>query len=640
MAFAPRGNRGRRPQIPGKGDWQRGGQQQRPQPSLGELYQDAWQSARDANEDRYGQILGGYNQLEDQAGGRLGGLLGGYAGMGSRLGGLSTQNLGAINALMNKERGGILDRAEQRQGDVQDRFGEFGQQHQDLIGRGRQQHLGGLAARTGGLLGGRQGAMDRMQQAHQGRSGGMMDILRGAGDTERERIGRQFDQAQEAQSAQAEQDLISRGLGNTTIRSSVMGGIGDRTQQGKADAMNRLAEQLRGERLGAFERGTGAELAQLGRDLEGISMAGERLTGDQMGALERGNIRREGADMQVGMAGLGQLSDAQRAMGQMDFGLGQQGMGGLINTLGANLSGQLNLGQSALSALERGGQNVQGIGQDMLNFMERRDDQYPDIGQLIELASGAGQSGMGMGGGIGAPQFHQPFGNPYGGGGWMYRDRGPWGQPGGGGGTGGGGGGTGGGGGGGLEYDDYGTDTDYGSGDADGDGVPDYLDPDTGPQAPPPTGGGGGPFDSPDPWSPDYDPFTPPGDDGGRPPYEGPYRPPEEGPPEEHPPTPLPPGEDMGLPEGPWSPGPGEDPYVPSPFPLPPGEDMGLPQGPWSPGPGGDPYVPETPVPETETPVPDNMLPQNFEQYNKIMQMMTQGYGMKAPGNYMSGLNR
>ena len=184
MAFAPRGNRGRRPQIPGKGDWQRGGQQQRPQPSLGELYQDAWQSARDANEDRYGQILGGYNQLEDQAGGRLGGLLGGYAGMGARLGGLSTQNLGAINALMNKERGGILDRAEQRQGDVQDRFGEFGQQHQDLIGRGRQQHLGGLAARTGGLLGGRQGAMDRMQQAHQDRSGGMMDILQGAGDTE------------------------------------------------------------------------------------------------------------------------------------------------------------------------------------------------------------------------------------------------------------------------------------------------------------------------------------------------------------------------------------------------------------------------------------------------------------------------
>ena len=96
----------------------------------------------------------------------------------------------------------------------------------------------------------------------------------------------------------------------------------------------------------------------------------------------------------------------------------------------------------------------------------------------------------------------------------------------------------------------------------------------------------------------------------------------------------------MGLPEGPWSPGPGEEPHVPSPFPLPPGDDMGLPEGPWSPGPGGDPYVPETPVPETETPVPDNMLPQNFEQYNKIMQMMTQGYGMKAPGNYMSGLNR
>ena len=96
----------------------------------------------------------------------------------------------------------------------------------------------------------------------------------------------------------------------------------------------------------------------------------------------------------------------------------------------------------------------------------------------------------------------------------------------------------------------------------------------------------------------------------------------------------------MGLPEGPWSPGPGEEPHVPSPFPLPPGDDRGLPEGPWSPGPGGDPYVPETPVPETETPVPDNMLPQNFEQYNKIMQMMTQGYGMKAPGNYMSGLNR
>ena len=391
QSFNIRGNQGgQRPDIPGKGDWQRGGQQQRPQPSLGELYQDAWQSARDANEDRYGQILGGYNQLEDQAGGRLGGLLGGYAGMGSRLGGLSTQNLGAINALMNQERGGILDRAGQRMGDVQDRFGEFGQQHQDLIGRGREQHLGGLGARTSGLLTGRQGAMDRMQQLHQGRTGGMMDILSGAGDTERARIGQQFDQAQKAQEAQAEQDLISRGLGNTTIRSSVMGGIGDRTEQGKADAMNRLSEQLRGEQLGAFERGTGTGLAQLGRDLEGISMAGERLTGDQMSALDRANIRREGADMQVGMAGLGQLSDAQRAMGQMDFGLGQQGMGGLINTLGANLSGQLNLGQSALNALERGGLNVQGIGQDMLNFMERRDDQYPDIGQLIELATGAG----------------------------------------------------------------------------------------------------------------------------------------------------------------------------------------------------------------------------------------------------------
>jgi len=66
------------------------------------------------------------------------------------------------------------------------------------------------------------------------------------------------------QGAAAEQDLISRGLGNTTIRSSVQRGVEEDRQR----SLNMLAEMLAGQRAGVLQDRAGLE-AQLGGQIAG-----------------------------------------------------------------------------------------------------------------------------------------------------------------------------------------------------------------------------------------------------------------------------------------------------------------------------------------------------------------------------------
>lgn len=82
----------------------------------------------------------------------------------------------------------------------------------------------------------------------------MEGLLGGLGDSDRERIGQQQTQAR----GQADQDLTTRGLGNTTVRSSVMRGIDEDAGRAQRDVTERVGRQ----QAGMLQSRAGAEQQQ------------------------------------------------------------------------------------------------------------------------------------------------------------------------------------------------------------------------------------------------------------------------------------------------------------------------------------------------------------------------------------------
>ena len=157
------------------------------------------------------------------------------------------------------------------------------------------------------------------------------------GATEAENIRQRFGQQQ----AQAEQDLINRGLGNTTIRPAVQRGINydqSRAQTGLAEDVANQMNQL--------DIGTRMPLLQFGAQ---SSQFGAGLLGNQAQAAERfiGNI--------------------------------------------ANLQGE------GLQFGERANQAQQGIGQTTLGWLGSRNDTGPDYNTMAGLASQIAAGGVGWG---------------------------------------------------------------------------------------------------------------------------------------------------------------------------------------------------------------------------------------------------
>lgn len=248
-------------------------------------FQTAQDRANAANEQRYQQglgVLSGLNSSQDQ-------MLGGLANLyGQRNTDFGTGMSGVVGASQ-----GLLDDWLRRSG---------------LIGQGYDALNQRVMDRTG-LMGYQQG------QA--------------------------INQAYDRQNAQAEQDLINRGLSNTTIRPTVQRGIeADRTR-----ALTGLAEDVNNQ-FNQLDMGTTNPALQFG---------------------ERS----------------GQFASQ---LGQGTVGALQQGVTGL-----AGLQGD------ALQFGERANQARQNLGNNIVNWIGSRNDQGPDFNTLAQLALGVGASGAGYG---------------------------------------------------------------------------------------------------------------------------------------------------------------------------------------------------------------------------------------------------
>lgn len=146
---------------------------------------------------------------------------------------------------------------------------------------------------SGGLAGGYSGLADQLRDAWGGLRGDVLggygnlfgqsqDLVNTFGVTQREQTRRAYEQAR----AKSDQDLISRGLGNTTVRAGAQQGLTESEQF----ANNALEEQINREKLG--------NLSQFGMPLVGAA--------SQLGQAQ---IGQHG---QLGEQGL----NAQQALGQ------------------------------------------------------------------------------------------------------------------------------------------------------------------------------------------------------------------------------------------------------------------------------------------------------------------------------------
>lgn len=244
-------------------------------------FQRAQDAARTANERRYEQLLQGFGGLNTQQNQNIGGITEGY---NDRLGGATGQYADLLAGYGN-------------------------------VGAEANQEYSDLAALYGGL------------------TNRTMGRLEGLGQTEAANIQERFAR----QAADADQDLISRGLSNTTVRPTVQRGIA----LDQSRAQTELAEQLARE-----------------KNAQDMATAGMALP-----ALERFT----GARSDLGMAG---LQAGERFTGA-----------------------QADLSEQGLQFSERGNQAQMDLGRALLGVIENRQDLYPDFNNLTQLAIAAGQAG-------------------------------------------------------------------------------------------------------------------------------------------------------------------------------------------------------------------------------------------------------
>jgi len=361
----------------------------------------------------------------------------------------------------------------------------------DLAGQQQQNLIGGYDKMLANVVSQQAGKNAGLNQRMEDRTAHGMGYLEGFGESYKQDIGEQYDRL--GQSTQ--QNLAKRGLGNTTVTASAARGV----EADRERASGRLEDSLRRNYVDTYGKFSGDAMAARERGDQAEMAARQNILGNMLAAQERGNTLGLQTYTGTGSQGLGAMTDA-------------------LNRMRANQSTDFG--------------NTQG-------FMERRTDDYPDLGQMMDLMLKAGQSAP-VGGGM--PIMPKPKPQPQG-------PMGPWPPQ-----QGGGGGDpvdpdNGGGGGGGVPP----TENPYGPGNPRPDpkpiGFPPekeevdiYGNPVGGPSTPDGplitdiNDPGYNPFDPRH--GPQPDPFGPP--EGGVPPTTPPVVPPEEVPPEEVPPEEVP----------------------------------------------------------------------------------------------------
>lgn len=270
-------------------------------------YQRAQDEARQANEERYMDILEGHSQSRDDVARRM-------EAAGQSIDRRYDNSLQDLNSLHTASR-------QEVQGGHQDRYDQ-------------------------GMRVLREGSED-LNRRYDERLEAGMGMLGGAGVRERADINEGY----RAQAGAIDASMAQRGLAGTTVGATLKQGNTRNRYADLGRANARLRDQAVGlysglsrDALSARERGTAAEFG-----------AHAALSGDALSALERANIGQIGTNERFM---LGQIGSAERNLGHMN-------------------------------------DTLTGLDQERLRFMERREDEYPDTGPLMELMFQQGQSGGG-----------------------------------------------------------------------------------------------------------------------------------------------------------------------------------------------------------------------------------------------------
>ena len=181
----------------------------------GQLGQQTLQDLSARAEGRLGQLGQGYSELGQQATGRA-------AATGQDIG-------GRFDALRGQTAQGIRGAID-----------ETGQ----AFGAGRADVTGGF-----------QGAQAERAGRYDARTQQGLNMYDQMGQASMDRINRQFDEQIERTVGQMEQNLVSRGLDNTTIRGQIDRARSD-IERNRQEAISQVESQVRQQKAGAFERFT------------------------------------------------------------------------------------------------------------------------------------------------------------------------------------------------------------------------------------------------------------------------------------------------------------------------------------------------------------------------------------------------
>ena len=151
------------------------------------------------------------------------------------------------------------------------------QRYQDILS-GYLDIIGGLGRRQDTGVGERLDTLERIGGRYQDRYNTGMGILANLGDQER----RDIDRLVREQEGVALNDLVSRGLRDSSLAANVRQGFAER----KGDLYGRLFERLKREQFGAHSQLSGDELGYLERGAGDVNAARDRLSGDVFSGMQ------------------------------------------------------------------------------------------------------------------------------------------------------------------------------------------------------------------------------------------------------------------------------------------------------------------------------------------------------------------
>jgi len=359
---------------------------------LGQGYMSAYNSALQQNQQQYQNILGGYQQVGQQQQQGQQAIQGGYNQLGQQMG-------------------------QQLQGSFANTgAGQYAAQQN--IGAGYNQ----LGNQVQGYLGGMGSALNQQQQNQQGiqagygqLQGNVLGTIEGITRSQSQNIADVYAQ----QSGQLSQDMINRGLGNTTAQGSMQRGVNLDEQKAQIALANQQAQLTAGyqSQLGLAGLGYANQASQQNTQQQNLLSGQQAAYGNQIGQaglgyqnqanMQNTQLRNQSTDLQaqyanqIGQAGLqygnqANMQNTMQANNQLGFMNSVQ-----MQYPNAQSYGQLSSAQAALQAQQAANAQGMDLYKQGLQFSRGAGmgAPAPPIGSAPGMGNIPFSAGMGGGGG-------------------------------------------------------------------------------------------------------------------------------------------------------------------------------------------------------------------------------------------------